>query len=631
MKKVIPAITAVLFLFTLTLPKTTAKQNRKEQILHFPKEYSLGEVYIQEKTAKRQIEDFHFWINGAEWQFLSRAIGDVEVPAGKRVQLRVSMSLYRQPKKLSALEKIGKDDLYSVIMQAGLNAGEKPTNLCVKYISHLTSLRELNLSGASVNSQGLKFITGMQQLEELYAPKFVYEDGMKELVKLSNLKRLHFTESRISDEDLKYLRELRLLQELSLNSTKVTDEGLKYLADCPNLYYLYIWGDFTDEGLKNLTSLAALKIIRAHSNDNKISDEGLRYVSQIKTLERFWAYWMENITDKGVEHIVQLPNLKMLDLGHAKLSNKACEFLKQNQSITHLSLPFQGIDEEGIKNLSELKKLETLMICSASSSPLTDRALEYISNMTNLKELTICGLNFTDEGIKNLTRLQNLENLLIGDAPKLTNKCLEDIAKLKNMRDLGLPQDANLTISGLKSLNSLENLERLDLYRILQDNTGMDISGLKNLKILAIGLDNKEDNRLRDSDLACLSQLKNLEDLSISTVGIGNEGLKHLQNLTNIHRLQLLNSKIDDEGLRYLSRMEKLVDLWISGADFSGEGFKYLHNLKRIQRLEIHSYKRVNQQYINRLRKELPELNRLIINYKPKPIYLKENKEKLRT
>jgi len=69
--------------------------------------------------------------------------------------------------------------------------------------------------------------------------------------------------------------------------------------------------------------------------------------------------------------------------------------------------------------------------------------------------------------------------------------------------------------------------------------------------------------------------------------------------------------------------MEKLVDLWISGADFSGEGFKYLHNLKRIQRLEIHSYKRINQQYINRLRKELPELNRLIINYKPKPAYLK--------
>jgi len=219
MQKAKTALFIIVFLTPLSTTPGAEGTNVKSQplILHFPKEYSLGDVYIQDGDAERQIETFHHWINGAEWQFLSRAIGDVEVPAGKRIQLQISMSLYRQPTKLSVLKKIGKDDLYSVTMWAGLKAGEKPTNLCMKYISHLTGLRELNLRGASVNSQGLKFITGMQQLEELYAPKFVGEDGLKEIVKLSNLKRLHFTESRISDEDLKYLKELKLLQELDLN------------------------------------------------------------------------------------------------------------------------------------------------------------------------------------------------------------------------------------------------------------------------------------------------------------------------------------------------------------------------------------------------------------------------------
>ncbi len=625
MQKAKTALFAIVFLTLIStvLSAERANVNTQPLILHFPKEYSLGDVYIQEKTAKRQIEDFHFWINGAEWQFLSRAIGDVEVPAGKRVQLRVSMSLYRQPKKLSALEKIGKDDLYSVIMQAGLNAGEKPTNLCVKYISHLTSLRELNLSGASVNSQGLKFITGMQQLEELYAPKFVYEDGMKELVKLSNLKRLYFNGSRISDEDLKYLKELKLLQELDLSGTNVTDEGLKFLAVCPNLYYLHICVDFTDEGLKNLIDIPALKIIRAHSNDNKISDEGLRYVSQLKTLERFWAHWMENITDKGVEYLVELANLRMLDIGHSKLTERGYEALGTIESLEYLDVPSVGITDSCVQHLSKLTNLRNLEASGASKTPLSDLTLQYQSKLTNLEELVTGGTLFTDKGVSYLTNLKKLRKLWLFTAPQMTNQSLVHIGKLKELRDLALPINAKITISGLKSLNSLENLERLDLYCVQQDNTGMDISGLKNLKILAIGSHNKEDNRLRDSDLACLSQLKNLQDLSISTVGIGNEGLKHLQNLTNINRLQLLNSKIDDEGLKYLSRMEKLVDLWISGADFSGEGFKYLHNLKRIQRLEIHSYKRVNQQYINRLRKELPELNRLIIDYKPKPAYLK--------
>ena len=78
------------------------------------------------------------------------------------------------------------------------------------------------------------------------------EDGLKEIVKLSNLKRLYFNGSRISDEDLKYLKKLKLLQELNLSGTNVKDEGLKFLADSPNLYYLLISGNFTDEGFLSI-------------------------------------------------------------------------------------------------------------------------------------------------------------------------------------------------------------------------------------------------------------------------------------------------------------------------------------------------------------------------------------------
>ncbi len=618
MKKVIPAVTAVLFLFTLNLPKTTAQQNSKERILHFPKDYSLGQVSILNETAARKIKDFHFWVDGIneKWEYLCTATGDITIPAGKQVRLILSSSAWQNPRKLSELKTLGPDDIHTLFMSPSYAqpGSPKPNDKCMPYIAHLTGLKVLNLEDADITNKGLQYLTGMKSLQILYPPRLSSDAGMAQIAKIKTLKALYFRDNYVSDDGLKYLAKLENLEELALDGKRMTNDGLKHLANLPKLHYLLLQRKFTDDGMRYLKDIPNLKTLDVYSSE-KLTDEGLKSISEIKQLEVLGVHWMDQITDEGVAHLTKMPNLKKLDIGHAKLTDKGCEILKQFKTLDYLHLPNMGLTDEGLAHICELENLKYIWSSGSSISPLTDKTLGNVRKLEKLEILCIGGTGFTDNGLKNITTLKKLKQFSLFCAPELTNKGLEEIGKLTKLEKLSLPRKTKITIAGLKNLNTLTGLEFLNIDSARQDNSFMDISKLTNLEDLTIVLyhTRTEKDKFNDKDLACLANLKKLRRLSLCSPGISDEGLKYLSGLTNLEFLYISDSEITDEGLKYCSNMNRLWRLMINGGHFTEKAFNHLIKLKNTEWLELKTDESISRAAIAKLRRMMPQLTKLDI------------------
>ena len=60
------------------------------------------------------------------------------------------------------------------------------------------------------------------------------------------------------------------------------------------------------------------------------------------------------------------------------------------------------------------------------------------------------------------------------------------------------------------------------------------------------------------------------------TANVGNEGLEHIQGLTNLEELNLWSTLVDDSGLPYLAGMKKMKWLKLDQCTISDEGLKSL-------------------------------------------------------
>ena len=78
--------------------------------------------------------------------------------------------------------------------------------------------------------------------------------------------------------------------------------------------------------------------------------------------------------------------------------------------------------------------------------------------------------------MKELAQLTNLRWLDLGDT-RVTDAGVKELSKLRNLQFLNLPHNADVTDAGLMAIRELVNLERLSLSR-----TRITDKGLKELR-----------------------------------------------------------------------------------------------------------------------------------------------------
>jgi hypothetical protein len=255
-----------------------------------------------------------------------------------------------------------------------------------------------------------------------------------------------------------------------------------------------------------------------------------------------------------------------------------------------------------------------------------------VAELKSLETLVIAGVGFTDAGMREIAELSSLTDLNLSAFTNVTNKGLRELAGLKSLRRLYIhDRGGHITISGLSCLNALPGLVVLNVRGIVQDNSGLDISGLTNLEKLTLGLREKRLGKsivrdmFRDQDMACLAHLKKLEWLQ-GINGISDIGLENLSGLTEMERLGFIGPSLTDAGLVHLTKMSKLDHLSIYDGNITDHGLRHLEKLPNLAYLNITSRSRISAAAKRRLRDHLPDLATLNIQLKTEGVSRKANR-----
>ncbi|MDZ4832483.1 MAG: protein kinase [Candidatus Melainabacteria bacterium] len=190
----------------------------------------------------------------------------------------------------------------------------------------------------------------------------------------------------------------------------------------------------------------------------------------------------EEVTDDDLDAILKL-RPKEVDLRHARVSSKGVEKLI-GMPIRRLMLSHTKIDDSAIPFIAKFEKLNHLAL---SETSVTDHGIAGLANL-KLKRLELEGLDsFTDRGLDLVVaQWPSLEMLDIANTA-VTNSGVIKLKNLSKLKSLDLHQ-MNLTNDAMKTVLNLPQLERLCLVHIGFNQKFLDeIAQKKSLKLLNIG------------------------------------------------------------------------------------------------------------------------------------------------
>jgi hypothetical protein len=154
----------------------------------------------------------------------------------------------------------------------------------------------------------------------------------------------------------------------------------------------------------------------------------------------------------------------------------------------------------------------------------------------------------TDEGLRNIAGLTDLEVLFIYGSYKLGDAGIAHLAGLKNLKWLMI-ENSRMTDQGLANLKGLTRLEILALGGgHVSDDGLVHVGGLKG--VIMLGL--KGGDNISDAGLAHLAKLTKLQYLSIQKGRVSDRGLECLRGLTKLRKISIGDTMVADEGIKKL-------------------------------------------------------------------------------
>jgi hypothetical protein len=247
---------------------------------------------------------------------------------------------------------------------------------------------------------------------------------------------------------------------------------------------------------------------------------------------------------------------------------------------------------------------------------MTDAALARIAGLDHVTRLSLGGSReLTDDGLLHLARMPQLEHLNLSEYPggKLTDRGLEVLRHLPNLRTFEMTWQAGITDAGVANLRFCDRLERVDLMgsptgdgviAALQEKpllrhlvsgrlvTDAGLPLLHNFPLLKKwgGTEASAGRLLIDGPftnhgLAGLAGLEGVFDLDLfwHVSGITSEGFAQLVRLPNLESLGCDGKLSDDVAMRHIAAIPRLRKLRAQESVATDDGFV---ELSRSQTLE---------------------------------------------
>jgi Leucine-rich repeat (LRR) protein len=236
------------------------------------------------------------------------------------VNLRFTNTGDADLKGLATLVKLRKLDLSQ---NGGL------TGAGFRDLKALQDLEELDVNFCPISDDGMKSIAGLRKLKKLsISGAKITDAGMREIAKLDNLQELSASGMLLNGPDrneprdaaIKELGRLSQLRKLDLSNTQTADESAGAFAGLPQLKVLHVFGTrITDNGL---TELARLKKLEELKIGYSISDVGVSALAGNTSLQVLSVWNSSRVTDKSVPSLSTLKSLRELDIGSTGISIK---------------------------------------------------------------------------------------------------------------------------------------------------------------------------------------------------------------------------------------------------------------------------------------------------------------------
>lgn len=189
---------------------------------------------------------------------------------------------------------------------------------------------------------------------------------------------------------------------------------------------------------------------------------------------------------------------------------------------------------------------------------------EKVRNLEQVNVITTRNANVTDEGLKVLAKLPNLNELQLMDEVRVSPKGLLQLAKVPHLEIVGF-NGIGLTEEHLDALVKLPSLNYLLVaYSPLITDAHID----KIASISKLYRVNLSGTKVTDEGLGRLLKAHpNMQLLSVNKLDLTDEGADHISKLTQLRRLDIKNNRrITDKGLRKLETLKNLKELFIDNS-----------------------------------------------------------------
>ncbi len=240
-------------------------QSKPARLLKFPRDYSLGELYVLYNGQDERDPSIR---QGA-------ARGEMKVDAAKIVILNAGYKLFKDPALINTIAPQSID----VLKLTSISLDDAEDGLCdraLKYVGHLKGLLELNINRSDATDAGLVHAAELPDLMRISACyTLVRGTCLKQICTLKKLRMLRLSGTPLQEAQLQYIIGLPLLEYLTVSRTGLTNVGLKQISKCGKLVSLDISQnpDVDDKALADLKTLKNLKALSL--SGCKISINGL--------------------------------------------------------------------------------------------------------------------------------------------------------------------------------------------------------------------------------------------------------------------------------------------------------------------------------------------------------------------
>ena len=254
--------------------------------------------------------------------------------------------------------------------------------------------------------------------------------AIADFYRLPNLNSLTLNGNGYSDECVDSILKIDNLEELTIGNTYISPYGIEKLSSHSSLRSFSI-GQCTPAHLRAIQGFKDLEFL---SILDCFGDDDIGDFSKLQSLKRLQLCRSSIELSKVLDQISNLKKLRILDFSGQKFDDKLFSSLQGIPQIEHLSLPscpltdkisndvgklksLKGLDLAntfiGNDSLREIAKLPNLERLDISYTKISD--ISAMSKLSQLRFLSIEGVQIDSQQIKHLATLKQLNHLVISD------------------------------------------------------------------------------------------------------------------------------------------------------------------------------------------------------------------------